>query len=178
MECKESDLVEVESDDDEDLPTFIKDMNGLVLAEPLAEDDVGDRCFSLLGGRVIFGIVLGELVDSFLVALASTLVNNGKEVEGKLITATPVIRLFKSGVAFVSTPELEHRYLYYRHISGLTERMPGFFNPERVAKMKAVASAWSGQEELNRLNSPSDSTSGAAMANSGQLFPYTSTTRH
>lgn len=176
MKFEDDDLQEIPGEIAE-LPSYIRDMGCLVRSEPIARDDVGDRCFSLLGGRVIFGLLLGEFHDSFLVALASSLVSDGRDIEGKLMTASPVIRLFKNGVAFMSVPEPEHRYYYYRHISRLTGMMPGFFNAERTAKIEKTISDWNERMKLNRFNSPSDSAQ--EEEGSPVLFaPYDSTTRH
>lgn len=175
MKCENNDLKEVGTQQTAD--TTLSEVESLLNTKPLASDDVGDRCFSLLGGRVIFGLLVGEVHDSFLVALASTLISNDGRIEGKLLTASPVIRLFKNGVAFMSTPELEHRYLYYRHITQLTGSLPEFFNSERMAKIESLVAAGSPEEQLNRSTSPSDSATGED-ANPGLFSPYYSTTRH
>lgn len=177
MECEDNDLIEIESVEADDSSEFIDHLSRLVDDQAIAEDDVGDRCFSLLGGKVIFGILLAELPDSFLVALASSLVSDGKEISGKLLTASPVMRLFKYGIAFMTTPELEHKFYYYRHISQLAWKMPGFFNPERMAEIEKTIAAWTSLETLNRLTSPSGSAD-VAGANPGLPAPYASTTRH
>lgn len=177
LELEDKNLQEVPPDELAAIPEFLKDMSSLVTVDPIPADEIGDRCFSLLGGRVVFGILLAELPDSFLVALASSLVSDGNTVEGKLLTASPVIRLFKNGVAFMSTPEPEHRYYYYRHINQLRDKMPGFFNPTRVEKIEATIALWADKDRSGRLNSSSGST-GRDEVNPDLFSPYVSTTRH
>lgn len=144
----------VEAEDTGPLPDYIGDMARLCRMEPLSHDDVGDRCFYMNSGKVIFAILVGELADSFLVTLPSTLISTGKEVVGKLVTSAPTIRLMKSSIAFVSMPEPEHKHLYYKHIITLVHMVPGFFNDERAEVIKEVISKEIPREKMEQLAAP------------------------
>lgn len=165
--------VVVDSSESQETPLFLRDMKALIEQTPISSDDVGERCFSLLGGRVVFGLLFAELSDSFLVGLASTLVSDGHEIDGKLLTASPVIRLLKSGVAFVSIPELEHQYYYFRHIRRLTGTLPGYFTPVRLQKIGEAISMWKEREKTGRLLSSSEPEQESMIHSL-----YESTTRH
>jgi hypothetical protein len=130
-----------------DLPFFIRDLKSLTNLDTMPEFEVGDRCYSLLGGRVVFGIQLGELLDSFLVALPTTLhsEDGGVTINGKLLTASPVIRLMKSGVAFITIPEFEHQYHFFRFIQPLEDLLPGYFNPARKTIMAKAIELYTGK---------------------------------
>lgn len=149
-----------------DMPLFIRDLKSLTVTEVASEFEIGERCYSLLGGRVVFGIQLGELTDSFLVALPSTLhsEDGGETINGKLLTASPVIRLMKNGVAFVTMPEVEHQYHYFKFIQPLQDILPGYFNEARQTLIKEAIELYNGKAgtssslALKKGKEPSKST--------------------
>jgi hypothetical protein len=178
LTCDNNDLTEIDTQlalmTLPEIKGLIGNQEPTVCIEP---DEVGDRCFSLLGGRVIFGLLIGEIEDSFLVALASSLVSTDGIIDGKLLTTSPVIRLFKNGVAFMSIPESEHRVLYYKHILRLTEYLPEFFTPERFAKIEETIAIESVVENVNQPLSSPDSDKEESPTNEYSLL-YDKTTRH
>lgn len=119
-----------------ELPEFVVQIQELTTDGPPKDGVVNERCFSMDSGKIIFAILLAELPDSFLVGLASSLgVVNG-EVEGRLISNNPVMRLMKSSIGFVVKLEPDHKFHYYKHISTHAEKMPEFFSRSRVEVIK------------------------------------------
>jgi hypothetical protein len=175
-----------------DVPLFIRDLKSLTNLDTMPEFEIGDRCYSLLGGRVVFGIQLGELPDSFLVALPATLhsEDGGETINGKLLTASPVIRLMKNGVAFMTIPEIEHQYHYFKFIQPLEGLLPGYFNETRKALMKEAIELYTGKadkpaasifskkglkELAKHVEDGDDDIDELAVSRS---VPYSRTTRH
>ena len=169
-----------------EVPLFIRDMKSLVNLDGIPDTEVGERCYSLLGGRVIFGIQLAEMIDSFLVALPSTLhsEDGGTTIDGKLLTASPVIRLMKNGVAFVTIPELEHQYHYFKFIKSLMGLLPGYFNETRTSNINESIETWEGKspsrkrgsKELKAGPDPTEDEVDDPLVS--MKVPYSRTTRH
>jgi hypothetical protein len=105
-----------------------------------SEEGVPVRCLSLVGGRIVFGILLSELSDSIMMGLTSTLVSDGSEVSGKLISTEPVMRLFKANIGFLVEPEKDHLFYYYKHISSHLDKMPEFFTSLRLNTIRDLLS--------------------------------------
>jgi hypothetical protein len=173
-----------------DVPLFIRDLKSLTNLDTMPEFEVGDRCYSLLGGRVVFGLQLGELPDSFLVALPATLhsEDGGETINGKLLTASPVIRLMKNGVAFMTIPEVEHQYHYFKFIRPLEELLPGYFNQARSTLMDKAIELYTGKpaspavsifskKGVKELTKSTDDDDIDELAVSRSV-PYSRTTRH
>lgn len=160
------------------LPSFVLDAHYLSKINELSVDEVGDYCFFLNGGKVLFGIALDESEDSFLVALATSLSSNNGEITVKLLTNKPMIRLFKSNVVFTCVPELEHRSYYYKFLLTIKDKLPGFFTDERLLTMEttlAVASIAKKTHDSGRKSNREHS--GDSLSD----FPFTSydkLTRH
>lgn len=165
------------------------ELQGLLNKGPVSAVDVPDRCFALVGGKIIFAILLLETEDSFLVGLPSSLVasptsagGEGKpavRIRGRLITNTPAIRLMKTGVVFTLPPEPEHQFYYYRHILDLVDRLPAFFTQERIDIVDSVVSRWEGPTIEEDVNSSHLSRDGREDSDESlDLSPYNSLTRH
>lgn len=117
--------------DDEHIPEYMKTCIQLSINESLGEKEVRDRCFHLLSGGAIFGICIGELPDSFLVSSSCQLVSESGKIDGKPFARAKVIRLFRNSIAFISIPDKEHRYYYFKWLKKQFADHSEFFNKER-----------------------------------------------
>lgn len=105
--------VPVENEDISVVPDYMKTCIELSLNMALKEGELRDRCFHLLSGGVVFGICIGELPDSFLVFGSARLISESGKIDGKPFSKK-IIRLIRTAVAFISIPDPEHRYYYFR----------------------------------------------------------------
>ena len=125
---------------------------------------------------MIFVLVLKELEDSFLVLLASTLTSDGSYVDGKLLTERPMMRLFKSNITFMSDPEPDHRFYYFRHLAKYIDKVPEFFTPERKAFLDHILATGPAQEGGKGNSSPVPKDDFGVEPS--KVHPYRETTRH
>ena len=101
----------------------------------LAETDVGAYCFSLASGRVVFGMRIKELPDSYLVALPAILFGEDGQIVGRSLVAEPIVRLFKSSMLYACRAPEGQRYFYYKFLLGRRDVLPEILTPERVQAM-------------------------------------------
>src|ERR1700739_3406946 len=91
-----------------------------------------ERCF-VTEDATIFGCLIDELFDSFLVALPSIILVDSKgSPSGRLVPECRVLRIMKSRVESVLIPNSQQQYFYMKHLSTLFEWMPDFFNEEKI----------------------------------------------
>lgn len=114
-----------------DIPEYVRICADLSVDIASREDQIEARVFHLITGTAIFGVCVGEIKDSFLVAVPAQLVSENGKVDGKPFTKGRVIRLIRSSIAFVSIPEPDHRYYYYKWLKKQFTSLPSFFSKER-----------------------------------------------
>lgn len=114
-----------------DIPEYVRMCADLSVDIASREDQIEARVFHLITGTAIFGVCVGEIKDSFLVAVPAQLVSENGKVDGKPFTKGRVIRLIRSSIAFVSIPEPDHRYYYYKWLKKQFTSLPSFFSQER-----------------------------------------------
>lgn len=107
-------------------------------------EQLTDQCFFLGTGRVVFGMVIKEDKDSFHVGVASLLVKEDEkgDIHGKLITSSPIVRIFKNGLSIVSNLEPDHKYYYYKYALKMASMLPSYFTKARKEKMQEYISKW------------------------------------
>jgi len=115
----------------QELPEYMKLCAELTLSSTVNESEIGAKVFHLITGTAVFGVCLAELKDSFFVAMPCQLVSDAGKVEGKPFTKAKVIRLIRSSIAFVSIPESDHKYYYYRWLRKQFNSLPSFFSEAR-----------------------------------------------
>jgi hypothetical protein len=123
----------------ESVPKFIAE--AMLLAGKGTFDPAGpglrERCF-ITQDASLFGCLIDELFDSFLVALPSVISvdsESGKS-SGRLVPECRVLRLMKSQVESVVIPNSQQQYFYMKHLSTLFDWMPDFFNEEKIEYIK------------------------------------------
>jgi hypothetical protein len=105
--------------------------------------DLGIRMMHLTNSTVIFGMILVETPDSFIVAFPSTLVrgNNGR-VNGRLIMETTQTRFLKSSIITISKPSDIHMYYYLRFLIEDSSEIPAMLSGKRLAKAYSFMSSF------------------------------------
>lgn len=90
-------------------------------------------CYAMSSGRVVFGMPVQELADSYLVAMPAVLVDNEGVIQGTSMVSEPLVRLFKSGLLFVSACAEKHLPVYYAYIYEKRRLLQGLL-PEVLLK--------------------------------------------
>lgn len=159
-------------------PSWVTLANSLQYV-PSSTDEVVSRCFSLSSGRVIFGMLLRELEDSYIVGMPTVLVGDKDGVRGKSVVTEPTIRLFKSTIAFTCTVSDEYKSIYYRHILDKHEAKGGALTDAQAAEMQEVLDLHpvKGKALAELLTSQSDGDT-AHYDCSRDFAPYNKKTRH
>lgn len=91
--------------------------------------------------RMVFGIQIFELTDSFLVALPAVLVEEDGVVEGRPLVGSPVIRLYKSSLQLSAPAEPEYliQYLSFLVRKGkFATKLNGYLNSDREDYVQRV----------------------------------------
>lgn len=140
---------------DPDEPLFLEysdEFDYLTEESPCAAEGIGDRMFIIQdgckGSRHVFAVVLAEIKDSFMVVFPMTLnSSDGVHVTGKLISAAPVMRLFKSSIIGVSDIDHAHRPLYFQSLIKLVKLLPTVFPPDKVELILKVVNDEEIEEE-------------------------------
>lgn len=164
----------------------MSDLRGEPLIDPRAEQaDFAVFCFSMNSGRVVFGIRLQELDDSYLVALPALLFADEAGIHGRSLVAETVIRLFKSSLGFVCRAPEEQGYFYSRYIYGRRDSAPEFFTKERLAALertlanKPTGSAMASALAAHSAQAPVEDDEGDEdPAQAWKNLPYNKNTRH
>jgi hypothetical protein len=122
----------IENDNNEqEVPEYLRICAGLSLNMTMAEDEVRDRAFHMLTGSVVFGMLVAELTDSFLIAASCILISENGKVDGKPFARAKILRMMKTSVAFISAPEPEHKNYYYKWLKKQYTSLPSFFSQGR-----------------------------------------------
>lgn len=147
---------------------------------PSTTDEVVSRCFSLSSGRVIFGMLLRELEDSYIVGMPTVLVGDKDGVRGKSVVSEPTIRLFKSTLAFLCTVSDEYKSVYYRHVLDKHEAKGGALTDAQAAEMQAVLDRQpaKGKALVELLTSQDGDDDTAHYDCAKDYAPYNKKTRH
>jgi hypothetical protein len=118
----------------EPLPQYLQECLDLIRPPNIVgEGEVLTRCIYLDDGKVFFGIPMVESDDSFLVGAAVRLVMNpAGRIEYDPLVPTGVLRLFKSGLKFVTAavPKYQNYYFLYLRDKGF-KLLPTYFTEER-----------------------------------------------
>lgn len=182
MQDKESKVVEVETEDS--IPEHVR----LVAELSLSVSEPGQikaRVFHLLGGSAVFGMILGEIDDSFMVGLPCQLVSENGKVNGKPFARGKVIRLVRNSVSFVTIPDGEHKAYYFKWLQKQFVNLPSFFSQERRDIVNDFVYAYDNRNNV-KVEQVEDSESDALepeennALGSGDNFwsPYQSTEFH
>lgn len=179
--------VPVEENEDElkIVPEYMKTCIQLSVNTELEENEVRDRCFHLLSGGAIFGMLIGELSDSFLVSNSCQLVSESGKVSGKPFARSKIIRLFRNSIAFISVPDKEHRYYYFNWLKKQFEGQEEFFNKDRRDIIEKYVYAYANSKpKVSQTAAPEDDElpveEKSASPGSPDSFwsPFTSTEFH
>lgn len=99
------------------------------------------RTFYLVDGKVLFGVLLLETHDSFLVGAAVRLVrkDNYSEVEAEPMYDSMVIRIMKSSTAMVTLVSRKFLFVYldYLYTEG-SKILPEYITEERLDSIKST----------------------------------------
>lgn len=163
----------------ETVPSWVTLANSLQYV-PSTTDEIVSRCFSLSSGRVIFGMLLRELDDSYIVGMPTVLVGDKDGVRGKSLVSEPTIRLFKSTLAFTCTVSTEYKSVYYRHVLDVYQAKGGALTDAQVAEMRAVLHAQpiKGKALVELLTSQDGDDDLAHYSGPRDFAPYNKKTRH
>lgn len=164
---------------------LMSDLRGDRLIDPSAQrEDIPVYCFSLATGRVVFGVRLEELHDSYLVGLPALLFADDNGIHGRSLVAKPVIRLFKDALGFVCRAPDEQGYFYYRYLYSRKDSAPEFFTEERIRFLEralankppaaSVASVVASGSAEDSEEDEGDDSPALAWKN----VPYNKNTRH
>lgn len=147
---------------------------------PSTTDEVVSRCFSLSSGRVIFGMLLRELEDSYIVGMPTVLVGDKDGVRGKSVVSEPTIRLFKSTLAFTCTVSDEYKSVYYKHVLDTYGAKGGALTDTQAAEMQGVLNKQTvkGKALVELLTSQEGDDDSAHYDCAKDYAPYNKKTRH
>jgi len=82
-----------------------------------SEHEPDIRCIYLADGRIFFGILFFETLDSFLVGASARLVmDDSKEITAEPLSPTPIIRIFKNSIVSMSQALPKYKYHYYKYL--------------------------------------------------------------
>lgn len=109
------------------------------LPVPLVVFDASAFCLALSNGRVVFGMVLHELSDSYLVAMPAILVNDDGVIRGKSMVSEPLIRIFKSNMLFYSSCSEKHLPAYHLYLYERVKLLQGLVRQEALKEIEASA---------------------------------------
>jgi hypothetical protein len=134
LEVKDENVV----DKEDPIPGYIAE--AFLLANPASYIPksvlLNERCF-IMPEAVIFGCLIQELSDSFLVALPMVIqVNAEGESQGKLTPRCRVARFFKAQLESVLMPTSQQRYFYSKALVEHLDVAEDFLTPERVAHLE------------------------------------------
>lgn len=103
------------------------------------EFDASAFCYALTNGRVVFGLPLYELEDSYLIAMPAVLVNDNGVVKGTSMVSEPLIRVFKSNMLFSSACNPKHLAAYYTYLHEKRRLLQGLVSSEGLACIEQAA---------------------------------------
>lgn len=148
------------------------------------EFDASAFCYALTNGRVVFGIPLYELEDSYLIAMPAVLVNDDGVIKGTSMVSEPLIRLFKSNLIFVSPSSEKHLPAYYAYLYEKRRLLQGLVSEESLKDLEAaakehlVASAFTIPEDESDSIDDGEEDSKDNSFGSTMVPYYNRTTRH
>jgi hypothetical protein len=120
------------------IPGYIAESILLAMPAPHVPESIllNERCI-IMPEAVIFGCLLQELADSFLVALPMVIqVNNDGESQGKLTPRCKVARFFKTQIESITIPTGQQRYFYSKALLEHQETNEEFLTPERIQHLE------------------------------------------
>jgi hypothetical protein len=132
-----------------EIPEYVKMCAELSVDVASREGEIEAKVFHLITGTAIFGICVGEIRDSFLVAMPAQLVSENGKIDGKAFTKGRIIRLIRSSIAFVSIPEPDHRYYYYKWLKKQYTSLPSFFSKSRCDIVDKFVYAYENRSSKN-----------------------------
>jgi hypothetical protein len=175
---------------EEDVPEFLEQVEKLLSSEAIISetcgevtDEIGERCYSLVSGRAVFGIQLTETDHSYVVALPALLAGSDEDVKGVPYCKQDIVELPRTAVILKSLVDQEFRYFYYKYLLNNTDKVPGFFSPERKQKLIREVSLWEGPVaeptltiRPQRFDAEESSQSRQILVHS--MYPYKNRTKH
>jgi hypothetical protein len=159
---------------------YVNQFISLVNPAPMADEALGDRMITLATGKVIFGMVVAESSDSFLVLYPVGLarVKEDSEVFGKLFSTTPQARVLKSSVVMISEVDDEHRYHYFKFIVDQEEKASKLFDKQHWEKIVSVVGNYKSTPRSTRPSNPSQEDGGDMDSYLQPLSFHKSKVRH
>jgi hypothetical protein len=103
---------------------------------------IGERMFHLSNGSVIFGLLLAETPDSFVLSYPTVLYNTDGKISGRLVMETIQTRMFKSSIVTMSKPSDIHRFYYFKFLMEGTVEVPSMLNGKRLERVISFMSAF------------------------------------
>lgn len=100
------------------------------------------RSFSLQGyGSALIALMLYESDDGYFVGLPAQLSSQEDgSVSATFVTATPIVKIQKHGVALVSLPTQQAFFHYLKSITNNYGMLPGYFTEERRLQISSLIS--------------------------------------
>lgn len=147
------------------------------------DSDVNAYCFSLATGKVVFGMRIRELPDSFLVALPCVLFGEDGTITGRSLVSEPVVRIFKSSLLYACRAPEGQRYFYYKYLLGKRDVLPEVLSKERIELMTtetvtAPESSLAAIEAVSNMTRSDSDDSDDLGRPSFTLAPYNKKTKH
>jgi len=126
------------TDKEDPIPGYIAE--AFLLASPASYVPesvlLNERCI-IMPEAVIFGCLIQELADSFLVALPMVIqVNEEGESQGKLTPKCRVARFFKAQIESVTMPTGQQRYFYSKALIEHQDTAKDFLTSERISHLE------------------------------------------
>ena len=119
---------------------------------PLSLRDISSRCFALSNGRVVFGLSVAEISDSYLVALPAVLVDNNGVIRGTSLVSEPLVRIFKSNLLFVSGCSAKHLPAYSLYLYEKRNIVQGLLPESMISDISAAAKEYLVDISLKRAD--------------------------
>jgi len=168
-----SDAAQALGFDIESLPSHLKDVLKLTTNTSSPEDVIKDRVFYIVDGKVIFGILLLETQDSFLVGAPSRMIRKdaNSEVEIESMYENLVIRILKSSVAIVTVVPHKFKFLLLDYLSENGSRiLPDYMTEERLLHIRTIRKEIG--NEVMPVITPTILITSATIGNDGKhIFP-------
>jgi len=140
-------LIKTEAEQDSkkysvDETDYLVELSQLINANPSGEmrgSKIAVRMFSFPTGKIIMGIVVSEMDDSFLVVMPNAI---DAQEDGSLkissISPSALARMYKSIVGLTCIPEPKFTLPYLTVVRSNFHKVPGFFNETRKAQVESL----------------------------------------
>lgn len=121
---------------------YLIELSQLVNLNPSGDmrgSKIAVRMFSFPTGKIVMGIVISELPDSFLVVMPHAIdaIDDGT-LKVASISPSAVARMYKTIVGLTCIPEAKFTLPYLTVVKANFEKLSGFFNEERKAQVESL----------------------------------------